>query len=395
MKNSNTVISPRLVRNGQTLWDDADIAPGSLGCVNCVDRVVCGGAHKQSGFFHCGDYCRCVDKAKCDLVCREKPSEFTQRVREVRGLDLMNAPRTQIVDIEALPSMVPLIEHSTARVSLLNSPIVALPLYALLDMKRGTLRYSDREALSRKFLIDPKARLVISGVARDLKIERYWAITDRPALLAQLRLLEISLITPPNYSLLTDVPRTDNLHSMKRILITTTEMLQAGLPAALHVNARTERDYQRWAELIADRPEIQCVAFEFATGTGRGGRLDWHVAQLNELAAKVPQPLRLVVRGGVRALGPLRSSFSGVTVIDTAAFTKTRCRQHAYFHANGQLAWRRHPTALGAPIDELLQQNVATLQSHHTILERAHTEHWRATSTKLLSAPDGAYGQAC
>jgi hypothetical protein len=149
--------------------------------------------------------------------------------------------------------MVPLIEHSTARVGMLNSPIVALPLYALLEIDAGTLRYPDRAALSEKFGIDPNARLMISGVARDRKIERYWAATDRGAMLEQLAALDIALITPPNYSVLTDVPRTDNMHAMKRILLAASEMMQAGLPTALHVNARTERDYKRWAELIAER----------------------------------------------------------------------------------------------------------------------------------------------
>lgn len=394
MKSLNIIPPPRLVRNSQNLWDDAAAMPCSLGCVSCVDRPMCGGAHKNASFFDCTDYCRCNDKATCDLVCRGKPIQFVERVREVGGLDFMNVPRTPVIDIGALPSMVPLIEHATSRVSSLNSPIVALPLYALLDMNRSTLRYRDREALSQKFGIDSKARLIISGVARDRRIERYWAVADRSALLAQLVTLDIALITPPNFSVLTDVPRTDNLHAMKRILIAATEMMQAGLPTALHVNARTERDYGRWAELIADRPEIQCLAFEFATGTGRGERLDWHVARLNELAARVPRPLRLVVRGGMRALEPLRLAYSAVTMIDTDAFTKTRCRQEAHFRPHGKLAWRSHPTAPGAPIDALLQQNVAALHSHHIILERHHAERRHAGSSERFGAPDRANRQA-
>lgn len=394
MKSPNIIPPSRLVRNVQALWDDASTAPGSLGCVGCIDRDICGGAHNNASFFDCTDYCRCDDKARCDLVCRGKPTQFVERVREVRGLDLTNVPRAPIINIETLPSMVPLIEHATARVSSLNSPIVALPLYALVDMNRSTLRYADRQALSQKFGIDSKARLVISGVARDRRIERYWAVADRPALLAQLAALDVALITPPNFSVLTDVPRTDNLHAMKRILITAVEMMQAGLPTALHVNARTERDYKRWAELIAVRPEIQCLAFEFATGAGRGERLDWHVARLNELATRVPHPLRLVVRGGMRALEPLRSTFAAVTMIDTDAFTKTRCRQQAYFRPDGKLAWRSHPTTRGAPIDELLQQNVAALHSHHIILERHHTEPRHTLDSGLFRAPDRADRQA-
>lgn len=394
MKNANNNSLPRIVRNSQRLWDDAATIPCSLGCVSCVDRPICGGAHNSASFFDCSDYCRCDDKATCDLVCRGNPKQFVERLREVNGLDLKNALRAPIVPIEALPPMVPLIEHSTARVGTLNSPIVALPLHALLDINAGRLRYPDRDLLSQKFGIDPNARMVISGVARDRRIERYWAATDRASMLEQLAALDIALITPPNYSVLTDVPRTDNMHAMKRILMAAVEMMQAGLPTALHVNARTERDYERWAELIAERPEIQCLAFEFATGTGRGERLDWHVAQLSALAARVPQPLGLVVRGGMRALEPLRASFAAVTMIDTAAFTKTRCRQEAQFRPDGKLVWRKHPTLHGAPIDALLQQNVAALHSHHIILERTHAETRHYATSRSFRAPNRADRQA-
>lgn len=390
MKNANNHSLPRLVRNAQSLWDDAATMPCSLGCVTCVDRPICGGVHNGASFFDCGDYCRCEDKASCDLVCRGKPKQFVARLREVSGLEFANVPRAPRIAVETLPPMVPMIEHATARVGTLNSPIVALPLYALMDIDAGMLRYPDRTALSQKFGIDPNARLVVSGVARDKKIERYWAAKDRPAMLQQLAALDIALITPPNYSVLTDVPRTDNLHAMKRILMATVEMMQAGLPTALHANARTERDFERWGELIAERPEIQYLAFEFATGAGRGERLDWHVAQLTALAARVPQRLGLVVRGGMRALEPLRAAFAGVTMIDTDAFTKTRCRQEAQFRHDGKLVWRKHPTPPGAPIDALLQQNVAALHSHHIILARTHAEKLRDAASEGFRAPNRA-----
>jgi len=362
------------ISNTQALWDDAENASASLGCWTCVDRGTCGGAHKNSSFFDCTDYCRCADKASCDLVCRGNPAAFVARVREVDGFKLTTAPRAPGVSVDPLPSMVPFIEHNSARHGRLNFPIVALPLYALIDLGKAEMKFKDREALTAKFGIEPQVRLVVSGVGRDRKIERYWELPNRVELLTQLQSLGIALITPPNFSVLTDVPRTDNLHAMKRILLAWIEMAEAGLPAALHVNARTERDYERWAELIAVRSEIQSIAVEFATGAGRGCRIDWHVARLRQLAADVNRPLRLIVRGGARVLEPLRQSFDAVTVIDTDAFNKTRCRKQAYFSDSGKLQWRGHPTANGEPLDGLLQQNVATLHSHHTYLERLHAD---------------------
>lgn len=371
-------------RNPQSLWDDASSAPGSLGCLNCVDRTICGGAHKEASFYDCNDYCRCSDKASCDLVCRGNPAMYVERVREVGGLNLMDAMRAPKNEVSALPSMIPLIEHNSARRGTLNFPIVAVSLYKLIDLDKGVVRFADREQLASQLGIDPHARLVVSGVGRDRKIERYWALANRPAMLAQLHDLDVSLITPPNFSVLTDVPRTDNLHAMKRIMIAFAEMAQAGLPTALHINARTDRDYERWAEVIAERTEIQCLAVEFATGAGRGSRIDWHIARLQELATSAGRPLRLIMRGGNRGMEALRSTFLAVTMIDTDAFSKTRCRKQAFFTKAGKLLWQSHPTAAGEPLDDLLQHNVATLHSQHIYLERMHADRRLAASLRAI-----------
>jgi hypothetical protein len=117
-------------------------------------------------------------------------------------------------------------------------------------------------------------------------LERWWLFgSDRVEAIRALKKLNISLVTAPNYSLFTDQPRWDDLHSMKRIALVHQEFLNEGMPAALHVNARTERDWERWREFIVARPEITDLAFEFATGAGWAGRLDWHAEQLSHLAA--------------------------------------------------------------------------------------------------------------
>ena len=92
-------------------------------------------------------------------------------------------------------------------------------------------------------------------------------------------------------------------------------------------------------------------------------------------------------------LEPLRQSFDAVTVIDTDAFHKTRCRKLAYFTESGKLHWRSHPTAAGEPLDGLLQQNVATLHSHHTYLERLHADRKVVRSGQSPTIAKNGYGQ--
>ena len=187
--------------------------------------------------------------------------------------------------------------------------------------------------------------------------------------------------------MLTDVPRTDNLHGMKRILLAWTEMAAAGLPAALHINARTRHDYVRWGNLIAERPEIEILAFEFATGCGRGERFDWHVAQLSALADRVNRPLALVIRGGGRRLGVLRCHFDKVSLIETEAFSRTMRRRRAYLTESGRLKWAKFPTLNGAPIDDLLAHNVALVRASYEA--ESPPVRLRPTSRRIRRAANG------
>ncbi|MCC8955016.1 hypothetical protein H8B02_16685 [Bradyrhizobium sp. Pear77] len=304
------------------------------------------------------------------MVCRFNPGLFVARMREVRGLGFENAPRVAANGVPDLPTVVPFVDHGYRRVSRLDEPVVALSLYELINLATGKPHATSFADLADRFRIIEGATIVVSGVDKDNPIERWWELKERGAILAALKALGIALISTPNYSVLTDVPRTDNLHGMKRILLAWTEMAAAGLRTALHINARTRHDYVRWGNLIAERPEIEILAFEFATGCGRGERFDWHIAQLCALADRTDRPLALVIRGGGRRLGVLQRHFDKVSLIETEAFSRTMRRQRAYLTESGRLKWAKFPTPKGAPIDDLLAHNVALVRASHEVSGR-------------------------
>lgn len=349
----------------QRLWDNATLHARSLGCPTCVERDCCGGIHIDAGIVDCRDLCSCNDKSKCDMVCRYNPSLFVARMHEVKGLGFANAPHTRANGVPAIPLIVPFVDHRYGRSEALDEPVVAISLYELVNLATGKPHVASRAELAARFRIPEATTVIVSGVDKDGPIERWWELKERPEILSALKALGIALITAPNYSVLTDVPRTDNLYAMKRILLAWTEMAAAGLPAALHVNGRTEHDYSRWSELIVERPEIEVIAFEFATGCGRGERIDWHVARLCALADGVGRPLALVIRGGGRKLGKLGRHFAHVSLIDTEAFSRTIRRRRAYLTEFGRLRWAKFPTPKGAPIDDLLAHNVALVRASY------------------------------
>ena len=141
-----------------------------------------------------------------------------------------------------------------------------------------------------------------------------------------------------------------------------------GVPAALHLNARTDRDWDRWREYIAGRPEVTHVAYEFATGAGWPNRIDWHVAQLSRLSADVGRPLHLTVRGGAKALPRLIAPFSDITILETTAFFKTMNRQRGKINSSGAVTWSTSPTPIGAMLDDLLAENWQAVSSSYAKL---------------------------
>lgn len=169
------------------------------------------------------------------------------------------------------------------------------------------------------------------------------------------------MVTTPNYSLFSNAPRWDDLHSMKRIALVHAEFQQAGLLSALHVNGRTKADFGRWGDLIAERPEITHIAYEFTTGAGRAERRNLHTRWLRGLAEHIGRPLTLVVRGGHELVPELAEAFAQVVILDTSAFMKAMKRQRAARRGNVGIEWLASPTGVDEPLDEIFEHNVQVI----------------------------------
>jgi hypothetical protein len=146
---------------------------------------------------------------------------------------------------------------------------------------------------------------------------------------------------------------------MKRIALTWQQLQDAGLFSPLHVNARTDHDWERWTEFIEKRPEIGAISFEFGTGAGWQTRQDWYVERLLALVRSVSRDLQLYVRGGLGSLSLLRSAFTAVKVIDSRPFMKAVNRQGGELNSSGRLMWTLVPTTPDQALDDLLLLNVA------------------------------------
>lgn len=351
-------IEARNRRRERKLWNRPTLTP-SLGCGTCPQLGICGGLQTRLGLFDCMGHC-CDKPAECSKVCRWKAQDFVQRVREIGGFDLGTTPRAPLIAAPGLPRVAPLIFHGQRRERLYTGPAVALSLQRLLHRATGEPKFGSESDLRAAFGLRPETKIVLTGTDQDPPLERWWAygVERRAAAIAALKTLGVSLVTTPNYSLFVDTPRWDDLHSMKRIALVNAEFLAGGLASALHVNARTDTDLDRWAAFVQPREEINWIAYEFTTGSARAERQEVHARWLARLANRTSRPLKLIVRGGIDILPILTDAYEAVTVIETSAFMKAMKRQRAILSGNAGLAWESVPTEAGAPVDDIFEHNI-------------------------------------
>jgi hypothetical protein len=330
----------------------------SLGCLNCYTKPVCGGLHVHAAMFSCRALC-CNKPAACQSVCTRRGAAYINHLQEVHGLSLGGLSKLSAVKTPTLPPLVPMIYSRSRRENVVRSPAVAIPLAAVIDRREGNLKFADRAALSEAFLFEPTAQIVISGVDVDQSLERYWSKARAAGVVQAIANLNPALVTTPNFSLFVDVPREDNLHNMKRIAICWHELVEAGIPTALHLNGRTDADWKDWISFLKEHVEIDALAIEFATGLRNPARGEWHVEHLESLRRVVDRDLALVVRGN-RFSERLKRSFPRLIEIDTSIYMKSVKRQLSYKDGTHR-KWRRTMTLIDQPLDDLFQENVDTV----------------------------------
>lgn len=331
-----------------------------LGCEKCVDRVLCGGLSIGAPIHNCLDLC-CGKPELCDrYACPLNPERYAALVNEVGGLELRPF-RGRITPPPVLPDYIPCFTDCGSLHGPLHIPTVAVPLHSVIDRRTGLAKFNSREELLAKFKVYGDARLVLTGVGEDHYVEAFWPALLPKQTAVSLKRLRPALITVPNFSLHADTVRHDNFVSMARIAACVEEFAVAGLPVAPHINARTPRDYERWAEYLVNSLGVSTIACEMGT-MGRSAKCRaWHAAQLVGLARLAKRPLTLVVRGGTAHHADFGAAFNRVIFLDTTPHMKAKMRQIAAY-SHGAMTWTLSATAAHQPVDEILLHNIRSCQ---------------------------------
>jgi Domain of unknown function (DUF4417) len=348
------------------LTDDPFRHSKALGCPSCFHHDVCGGLSIECNVIDCLDLC-CKQPEDCTRCCRNAIG-FIGQFREVDGFEFSEIGCKPVRQPIIYDAVVPLIYHGSNRTRDLVASTVSIRLMDIVDFKRQELRYKTRQELCQVFKFPENANIIVSGVDHDSKIERWWELGEkRLKIIGQMRTLNFAAVTVPNFSVTLDRPRTNDLHSIKRIAETYAEFQNEGVPAALHPNGRTIRDFERWSAYIAEHSEIGVISYEFITGPARNDRRSFHIGRLSEIARVTQRPLDIIVRGDPRVVPPLSEYFRRVIYIETTSFLKTVNRQRAVRLSNAELDWIEDPMPKGSCLSGLYCHNF--LEQKHLLTQ--------------------------
>lgn len=341
----------------------------ALGCQCCWMLQPCGGLRIKRSAYDCGDFCCRGADLTCTRVCLHNPEYFAARVAEVGGFENDDIARVAPVSFNRLDGYVPLLQHGFSRRDLLKANLVSLKLYDLID-PTGRPRFRSQQDILNHFRLRPGTKLILSGIHHEEALEKLWRSPYRAELIENLRTLDLALLTSPNFSIVLNHPRTEHLYNTKRIWLLAYEFLAAGIPTAVHINACTERAYERATQFLIDRKEFDAISFEFITGANASSRMEWHASKLIELSKNVGRPLQLALRGGVNVLHKLARAYEHIVLTDSEPFMKAINRQRLVIGNNGRTLVRPSPLLPDQPVDELLEGNIRS-HTHMIDLARA------------------------
>lgn len=331
--------------------------PTSLGCVNCRLLEECGGLQREEALFDCLENC-CGKPDQCEhVVCPTKTLEFFERCQEVSGFKL-DVSLAQL-DCPSFPSYVPMVDSASLRSENIDYAVVAIKVTA---PKRG--KSDNGQSLRERLLLSPSTKLLLSSVDHDSAVERMWPWITSNSFADYLAAVEPIAMWTPNFSLFADAPRTNDLHSLKRIALCAERISQCGISPIVHVHGRMPRDYERWIEML-NREPAHLIGFEFASIPANKKR--FHASMLVRIAEGVSRPLTLLVRGGRRYLPRLSRAFDSVIVVDPQPLIWARNRKRV-IRQNGSITTKSGWTLVDQLVDHLVHENIREFAEYYTSL---------------------------
>ncbi|MSU58839.1 MAG: DUF4417 domain-containing protein [Pedosphaera sp.] len=344
----------------------------------------------EMALWGCFQKCLTCDVERCDWTCPKNRNQFWNRFREVGGWPPKPLENIRMAEGLNLPLYLPQIHNGHDRAGDLAEPMVAVPTFCVVKGRRaggyGPIEL-DPIAFRKTLKLSGNTKVVLTSVAEDRFLERFWKNAESCDVGPALRELNIEAITTPNFSFFSDAPRTHSLWNLARMSRLTEYLSSSGVNVIPHIHATTKADWNNWKQSFLDHKQITHVVREFQTG---GKIKEIAIASIHDLANfrdAIGRDLHLIAVGGTRHAQLLKRYFPKLTLVDSNPFLKTHKRRKLIRHRRLWPKWVKHQTVPGEPLDGFLKENISAYRAWLEDRLQYDAFEERAESIQAVPAP--------
>ncbi len=306
------------------------VAPLSFGCRMCSRFAKCGGMHLPKGGFFCTDAC---DSGTCGPGCMspKHPERYNMAVVEVEGFGFeglgpircpIHLPRAlSVIQHGSLFRDCPAVGAELGWAAVPLRSVIRFPSRPRTGRRPWTEIHKDGGAMRRSFGLAPDAKVVLSCVDKDPRIEPVWRFIHKKGFVRYFRRLGFAAVITPNFSLFDNESRYQHEYNRKRALIVGEEFSRFGIPVVPSFHTLAPGDLRFWRDFLRHQPGITCLAEEFQTGLrDNPERAKAMIDELSRLQDDLGRSLHLVAIGGPQFKDHIASRFQSSTMISSQPF---------------------------------------------------------------------------
>ena len=209
--------------------------------------------------------------------------------------------RTQIPYVNShqkrikLPSFIPEVKTGLNLENCKEIEVFAISLGNIVGTK-GNILVKSVEVLRKRYRLPKNCKVVLIGTAKDEKLQKLWANSDRLKIWEHIANMGFDFITGFSFSVWDEDPRTDQIVNQDRNFLTHDYFVNLGIPSIPFVFPYNDDDYEAFSKWIAERQDINIVAI-FASSYRKERNFTQLLENMRQIQTYAKRKLKFLVIG--------------------------------------------------------------------------------------------------
>jgi Domain of unknown function (DUF4417) len=158
-----------------------------------------------------------------------------------------------------LPTFIPEVKTGLNLENCKEIEVFAISLGNIVGTK-GNMLVNSVEVLRKRYQLPKTCKIVLIGTAKDEKLQKLWANSDRLKVWEHIANMGFDFITGFSFSVWDEDPRTDQIVNQDRNFLTHDYFANLGVPTIPFVFSYNDDDYESFGKWMMQRPDLNTVA---------------------------------------------------------------------------------------------------------------------------------------